>query len=195
MKLRSRTSRFDRLCRAGQGVLLAACVLGLSACGAEGTRKLPGVYRINIQQGNIIEQEMLDRLQPGMDKEQVRFIMGTPAIEDPFHKDRWDYIFTFSKGGDRREQRHIVLYFKDDKLTHVGGDVVPAAERRMAEATRRTDAIDVDPRRKPRGLFSRLFNALPFVGDDDGRPRPADKPAETQPEAVPPAEGGDVFEP
>src|SRR5690606_31541680 len=140
--------------------------------------------------------EMLDRLQPGMDREQVRFIMGTPAIEDPFHEDRWDYIFTFSDGGARRDQRHIILYFKDDKLSHVAGDVVPG-ERKTVESTRRSDAIEVDPHKKPRGLFSRLFNALPFVGDDDDgkRPQPAEKPAEPQPEAVPPAEGGDVFEP
>lgn len=173
------------------GVLLLASVLALAGCGAEGSRKLPGVYRIDIQQGNIIEQEMLDRLQPGMDKDQVRFIMGTPAVEDPFHEDRWDYLFTYSKGGARREQRHVILYFENDKLTHVGGDVVPG-ERRALEPSRRAEAIDVDPHGERPGFFSRLFNALPFVGDEQG-PQREDAPTGQQPEAIP--ESGDVFEP
>ena len=141
-------------------------VLCLAACGAEGSRKLPFVYRIDVQQGNIIEQEMLDKLQAGMDKNQVKFIMGTPAIADPFHENRWEYLFTLSEGGRRREQRHITLYFEDEKLAYIDGDVVTALRRPPEEIDRRSETVDVAAKQSKPWFFSRLFNALPFIGDD-----------------------------
>jgi outer membrane protein assembly factor BamE len=153
--------------------LAAACAAVLAGCGAEGARKLPGVYRIDIQQGNVIEQEMLDRLQPGMDKGQVRFIMGTPAIVDPFHSDRWEYVYMYSKGGGRRQQRHITLHFDDDRLVRIDGDIV-VAERREDEVLKpRAATVDVPLKPYRQGFFSRMFNALPFVGDDPPPPKPA----------------------
>jgi len=146
--------------------VLLVSLLCLAACAAEGERKLPGVYRIDVQQGNIIEQEMLDKLQPGMDKNQVRFIMGTPAVADPFHENRWEYLFTLSKGGRRREQRHITLYFEDEKLAYVEGDVVTALRRPPEEGERRAATVDVSSKQSRPGFFSRLFNSLPFIGDD-----------------------------
>jgi outer membrane protein assembly factor BamE len=157
--------------------------LCLAACGAEGTHKLPGVYRIDIQQGNIIEQEMLDKLRPGMDKNQVRFIMGTPAIADPFHADRWEYLFTMSKGGRRREQRHITLYFEDEKLAYIDGDVVTALRRPPDTGERRAQTIDVDSRQDRPGFFSRLFNAIPFVGDDARNAPPKQESGHVETEA------------
>jgi outer membrane protein assembly factor BamE len=139
------------------------------------------VYRVDMQQGNIIEQEMLDKLRPGMDRNQVRFIMGTPAITDPFHADRWDYLFTVSKGGRTREQRHVTLHFSNDKLVEVTGDVVPGEQRAPGDlsAAARASSVEVPLERNKPGLFSRMFNALPFVGDDD-KPK---KPAAQQPGA------------
>jgi outer membrane protein assembly factor BamE len=164
--------------RPAQTSLLAAflpCLVLLAACSSEGDRKLPGVYRVDVQQGNIIEQEMLDKLRPGMDRNQVRFIMGTPAVTDPFHADRWDYLFTLSRGGRTREQRHVTLHFKDDKLTHVTGDVVPGNLRSPDELAEeaRASSVEVPLERNRPGLFSRMFNALPFVGDDEkpGKPK------------------------
>jgi outer membrane protein assembly factor BamE len=162
---------------------LFLCALCLAACGAEGTRKLPFVYRIDVQQGNIIEQEMLDKLRPGMDKNQVRFIMGTPAVADPFHADRWEYLFTRSKGGHRREQRHITLYFEDEKLAYVEGDVVTALRPPPGEAERRTATVDVDTRRNEPGFFSRLFNSIPFVGDDAAKAPPKQDSGHVETEA------------
>ena len=130
--------------------------------------KLPGVYRIDVQQGNVIEQEMLDRLRPGMDKQQVRFIMGTPAVEDPFHNDRWDYIYTKTSGASRRKQRHITLYFEDEKLTYVEGGVVEGLRKPPDEYKRQTTTVDVPQTSRGRGgIFRRMINALPFVGDEE----------------------------
>lgn len=155
-----------------RSLLLLLSALVLAGCGAEGSRKLPGLYRIDIQQGNVIEQEMLDKLRPGMDRNQVRFIMGTPAIEDPFHADRWEYLFTSSKRGRTREQRHITLHFRDDKLAWVEGDVKIGERPGPDEAFRRSDSIDVDLKQHKPGFFSRLFDSLPF-GDDAAPAEPA----------------------
>lgn len=84
-------------------------------------------HKIDIQQGNFVNQEMIAKLQPGMTKPQVRFVLGTPLVADPFHADRWDYVYRFQKGGELVEQRHITAIFEDDKLKKVEGDVVPSS--------------------------------------------------------------------
>jgi len=146
-------------------------LLILTGCSAEGTRKLPGVYRIDIQQGNVIDQEMLDKLRPGMVKDQVHFIMGTPTIVDPFRVDRWEYIYTFSRGGDRRLQRHITIFFKENKLAYLEGGVVRGIRKPPEEYRKERKTVDVPSRRKKKGFMSRLVNVLPFVGDDEPKPR------------------------
>lgn len=87
-----------------------------------------GAYRIDIQQGNVITQDMVDKLKPGMTRSQVRFVLGTPLVTDVFHQDRWDYVYRYEKGGKLVENRHIVAVFKDDKLLHIEGDVVASSK-------------------------------------------------------------------
>jgi len=86
----------------------------------------PGVYKIDIQQGNVITQEMVDQLQPGMTKRQVQFVIGTPLIQDTFNQNRWDYIYSFQPGGEIRQQESITLYFEDDQLSYFVGDFTPS---------------------------------------------------------------------
>ncbi len=82
------------------------------------------VHHIDIAQGNIVTQEMLDQLELNMPAKKVRFIMGTPLIRDVFHQERWDYIYSFQAGAEKREQRRITLFFdKDQKLHKITGDV------------------------------------------------------------------------
>lgn len=81
------------------------------------------VYKIDVQQGTLVTQAMLDQLEYGMPKRKVLFVFGSPSIQDIFHKDRWDYVYTLQPGGRKREQRHIVLFFEDDQLVKVAGDV------------------------------------------------------------------------
>lgn len=151
------------------GITIVSLLLLLSGCSTyEGGFKLPGVYRIDIQQGNVIEQEMLDKLKPGMDQNQVRFIMGTPAMVDPFHNDRWDYVYTFSKGGAQREQRHVILYFENDKLAYVDGDVVTGLRKPPTEFLKERKSVEVPLKdRKNKSIIGKMIEALPFVGDDD----------------------------
>ena len=88
---------------------------------------LPGLtpHRIEIQQGNYVTQDMVDKLKPGMSRSQVRFALGTPLVTDPFHNDRWDYVYVLQKKGVVTEQRRIVVVFSEDKLVRIDGDVKP----------------------------------------------------------------------
>ena len=101
------------------------------------TVSIPAAYKIDIQQGNIITQEMIEKLKPGMSKSQVRFALGTPLLIDAFHQERWDYVYSIQKGNNDRQQRRLALFFADDKLVRIEGDVAaPAgAPPRTPEAT------------------------------------------------------------
>lgn len=84
-----------------------------------------GFFRVEIQQGNYITQEQVRQLQEGMTMREVRYIMGTPLVVDPFHeKNRWDYVYAYSPDlGTDFEQRRLTLFFKDDKLDRIAGNI------------------------------------------------------------------------
>lgn len=88
--------------------------------------RFPGVYKIDIQQGNVITQDMIDQLKPGMTKRQVQFVMGSPLIKDSFRQNRWDYVYSFQPGGKERQQESVTLYFENDLLSHFEGDFMPS---------------------------------------------------------------------
>lgn len=103
-------------------LLSAILMLTLSACGFVG---FPGVYKIDVEQGNIVTAEMVDQLKPGMSKRQVRFILGTPLVEDTFNQDRWDYPYRMSNGQDVLTDARFTVHFDGDKLATVTGDYLP----------------------------------------------------------------------
>jgi len=85
-------------------------------------------YRVNVQQGNVVEQKNIVQLRPGMSRDQVRYVLGTPLLQDPFHANRWDYVYRYEDGatGDIT-MRNIFVYFNAaGQLERVGGDVAPA---------------------------------------------------------------------
>ncbi len=84
-----------------------------------------GVYRIDVQQGNVLTQEMIDQLKPGMTKAQVNYVLGTPLLIDTFSQDRWDYVYSQQPGGEERVQQRLSVFFKKDQLTHFQGDFKP----------------------------------------------------------------------
>lgn len=124
--------------KALQFFLVLASALSISACSIP-RLQFPGVYKVDIQQGNIITQRMIDQLRPGMTKRQVIFVMGTPLVRDPFHQDRWDYIYSYQPGGGVRGQEGVTMYFENDLLTHFTGDFKPTEES-TAGATASTAA-------------------------------------------------------
>jgi outer membrane protein assembly factor BamE len=150
-------------------VLFSISLVVLGACSRsfDGGYNPPLLYKLDVQQGNVIEQDMLDRLKPGMDKEQVRYVMGTPVLIDPFHNNRWEYIYSFQKGGGIREQRHITLHFEEDKLSRVTGDIIPSDGTRDANEIVEADAVVVpNSAKKGKGFFGRLLDSINPLGDD-----------------------------
>ncbi len=87
----------------------------------------PRLYRATVQQGNVITQEMVDKLSPGMTRSQVSFIMGEPVLRNTFASDRWDYIYTVTLPGYYEEEKRLTLYFEDDVLSFFTGDYLPAS--------------------------------------------------------------------
>jgi outer membrane protein assembly factor BamE len=137
---------------------LSLFVLLLSGCNKE---KIPGVYRIDIQQGNDVNQDMINKLKPGMNKNQVSFIMGTPLLVDTFHPNRWDYIYSFHPGNGQREQRRVTLFFdENEQLTHLVGNVKTVAQVAQTETDRAESNVVVPLTEKETGFFKGLMNSI-----------------------------------
>lgn len=83
-------------------------------------------YRADTQQGNVVTAEMVSTLKPGMTKRQARYALGTPLVTDPFHQDRWDYVYSFQKGNGQRSQQRLTLIFKNEALAKIEGDLAQA---------------------------------------------------------------------
>lgn len=82
------------------------------------------VYRIDIQQGNLVDEELIDQVQVGMTRSQVRFLLGTPMVQDAFHQDRWDYMYYFRQGRARKvEKRWLIIAFDQDLVANIQRDV------------------------------------------------------------------------
>ena len=123
--------------------------LGISGCSSfgEGLRSLGGVtkiipnaidktpfvYRPPIQQGNVVTQEQVNELKPGMTKRQVKFLLGTPMLSDVFHSDRWDYAYTFGEGSTPSDSNRVTVFFEQERLVRVAGDLRPQPESERKE--------------------------------------------------------------
>jgi len=97
-----------------RAVSIVAAALALTAC----------VYRIDIQQGNLLDDEDINQVDVGMTRSQVQFLLGTPMVADSFHRDRWDYAYYFRRGRSPDAiQRWIVVYFENDRVARIERDV------------------------------------------------------------------------
>lgn len=138
--------------------LILVLALLCSACGTA----LPTIkpYKLDVQQGNVVTSKMLLQLRPGMTKSQVRFIMGTPLIQDSFHGNRWDYVYQMRESGKITEQRRVILEFENELLKSVRGDVVPAGggSSNAEDDLSKTGTRVVAPYKKPaeKSLLSKL---------------------------------------
>jgi len=106
-----------RTLRAASG--FAVMMLAVTAC----------VYRIDIQQGNLLEEDVIDQVELGMTRSQVQFLLGTPMIADSFHQDRWDYTYYFRRGRSSDvDQRWFIVFFDEDQVVRIERDptVFPA---------------------------------------------------------------------
>jgi len=140
---------------------------------------IPIVYRQDIQQGNVVTQEMVDKLQPGMSKSQVRFALGTPMLVDSFHLNRWDYLYTFTAGWGETEQKQLTLYFEADRLVKLEGDYRPNPAEAVPEAEQETvisipDYVDPD-----RGILSKAVDAATSAWSDEN-PKKGSGPSDAE---------------
>lgn len=159
-------------------------LLALAGC------SFPGVYKIDIQQGNVVTQDMIDQLRPGMSRSQVRFVMGNPLITDTFHADRWDYLYSIQPGGGQRLQERMSLIFdSNDKLAGLAGDFMPGVSRdeailgqdedgsRVEAPSEQQPANEEAPR--PGSLLEQIQKD---VDNAESVPVPTPEPLETSPQ-------------
>lgn len=177
---------------------LSLMILVLSGCSKD---KIPGVYRIDIQQGNEITQEMIAKLEPGMSKSQVNYVMGTPLLIDTFHPNRWDYIYSFQPGNGDRQQRRITLFFDDqEKLDYIEGDTRVVEKIELAEEDRTETNVVVPLSERKSSFFGGLLNMIgigepevDIIEDDEDTTDPElEEQADSLPEA--PDSAGDAAE-
>ena len=121
----NRSSSLTACVRGGAGIGLLFGLLLLNGCAVE---RYFLEYRVNVQQGNVVEQKNIVLLRPGMSRDQVRYVLGTPLLQDPFHASRWDYVYRYEDGASGKiTMRNIFVYFNAaGQLERVGGDVAPA---------------------------------------------------------------------
>lgn len=115
-------------------------------------------YRIDVRQGNFVTQEMVAQLKPGLTRDQVRFILGSPLVADMFHADRWDYVYRYRRGREEVQQRTLTVFFVDNKLTRVAGDVV-AEDGSKSEASRPAAQVIDIPAPAAAGAVAKEKNA------------------------------------
>jgi outer membrane protein assembly factor BamE len=114
-------------------------------------------YRIDVRQGNVVTREMMAQLKPGLTKEQVKFILGSPLVSDMFHSDRWDYVYHFQPGQGPAQHRRLTVIFEDNKLARLAGDMV-AGEGWLEGPEKNPPAIreiDIPPAPKKGGFFGK----------------------------------------
>jgi len=154
-------------------LLVAASSVLIAACSYK-----PGFlneYKIDIQQGNVLTQEMVAQLKPGQTRDQVRFLLGTPMVADIFHQQRWDYVYRYKNGqtGDVDSRKLTVFFDAEGKLQRVDGDIAAGDAAELNAPVNKSRLIDLGslsgeaadtplPPREPPGLYRRFMDTLGF---------------------------------
>lgn len=126
-------------------VLLAALTVAVSGC-----TRINFPYRIDVEQGNVLTQEAVDALRPGMDRQQVAFALGSPLITYDFHPERWDYYYSFQSGkGGALVKRRVALFFHGDSLVRIEGDMRPGGGDEAVADARKVDVDQKDVKKPP----------------------------------------------
>ena len=153
--------------------------LTLTSCSTV-LNNLPGVYTLEIQQGNIVDQNMINQLRPNMDKRQVLYIMGSPMLVDFFHKNRWDYVYSIKPSGEDAVEKKAYLVFKTkedgtDRLVGMYGDFKPSNLPVVKPSEEQV--IDLPKREVDHTLWEMITGLFGFEGtDDSSTPKNTPKP-------------------
>ncbi|OOZ36235.1 outer membrane protein assembly factor BamE [Solemya velesiana gill symbiont] len=128
--------------------------------------EMPYVYRVDVQQGNVVNQEMINKLQPGMSKSQVRYLMGTPMLIDTFHQNRWDYIYSMQEGKEERVQKRVALHFEQDRLVSIEGDLRPQPEPDPVQVDEENVITVPDYTPQKKGIVTRMLDSVGLESDE-----------------------------
>ena len=142
--------------------LAAAAALLAAGCTKLSEMPVPGLYRLDVRQGNAFDDAALAKLEIGMPRSRVLHLLGTPAVDDVFHPDRWEYLFSFAPGGEESEWRRLTLHFEEDRLTRIEGELPPAGAVPSEPETAKV--VRVPPRPPERGFFRRALRKLKRSG-------------------------------
>lgn len=160
-------------CAISTGLLISGCGTvkewGSTVAGAVPNMldRTPLMHRPDVQQGNIVTQEMVDQLRPGMARRQVKYIMGTPILVDVFHQDRWEYIYSMTEGRGPRTQKQISLHFADDKLISIEGDYRPQPPGAAAPPPKEIIVTVPDYEPEEKGFFTKTLERIGLTAGDD----------------------------
>ncbi len=158
---------------AGISRLLGVAVLSLALGGCSWVPRPINEYKIDVQQGNVLTQEMVSQLKPGLTKDQVRFLLGTPVLMDMFHANRWDYVYRLKKGstGEVEMRKFSTFFDASDRLVRVGGDVAALESTDLsAQPTNKMRELDlgsvpegaVAPPIEEKGFFGKILESVGF---------------------------------
>lgn len=126
--------------RLPSAILSVLCCMALYAC----DNTLLKVYKIDVQQGNVLESEAVERIKLGMSKEQVHFVLGSPLIADSFHPDRWDYVYILKPGYAEVQRRQLTLIFDRNEIIEIIKHNVTAADDPQEQADTTEADADTD---------------------------------------------------
>lgn len=122
--------------------------------------RLPFVYKMPVQQGNIVTKDMLDQLQLGMNRAQVRYLLGTPLLTDMFHSNRWDYTYTMQRGHQPMEKKPLTLFFEEDALVRIQGFVPPDPDQGIPGEDNPEIIVKVPDYEDRPGIIGRTLDAV-----------------------------------
>ncbi len=159
--------------------VIVALALALAACQTQSPTPSPlvqfvddyvpiitqfGVYKLDINQGNYLSQDMVDKLKVGQTKPQVRGVLGTPLVVSAFRDNRWDYVYEFRRAGRVREHRLFTVYFKDDLLARWEGDEMPPSVQELNRVAA-TRSLPEDPYGQDAGVVGKIIDFFKKIAD------------------------------
>ncbi len=153
--------------------------LTLNACSTI-TQYIPWVYKIDIKQGNIVDQEMINQLRRKMTKRQVLYIMGSPMLNDYFNKQRWDYVYNIRERGYPKVEKHAALFFNGDELVKIEGDFKPSSTPILPPA--KESSIVITPRKLDRTMWEKITGLFDWSSE---APPPDEKSTPNQSNNIP----------
>ncbi len=170
------SSVLDRVRGAAVAVPVALALAGCSNMTAPFDNFIPyvsqfGIYKLDINQGNYLSQDMVDKLKEGQTKQQVRTVLGTPLLSSVFRDNRWDYLYEYRKNGRVQTHRQFTVYFQGDSLARWEGDEMPQSvvELNRTAATRK---LPVDPYGDDAGIMGKIIDWFEKLGNPSAPPVP-----------------------